>query len=429
MQLENDPSLLVINSQYGFDNSKAQPLEPLLLKVRGQLIEAGYTQNSLYHTDIVMNRLRKKAVELNTSMYTEELRDTFLGDNQYAANDGFCKSRYKMHRLLIHQIESFIANGNVDFSHVKRRYSYIATQKQEFVAAYLLYKKSISHLSKSAERLYCRSVGYFLDYLDFEKGYSSLSDLKKGDISTYIPKVASEHFPNSLRNMFTGLRGFLSLEELNINASFLMEIPQKTKKQHKILQPLSNNEIQQITDLLDEGDNDVSFRDRAIAEVAVSTGYRSVDILGLTFNSFDWDNNILSIVQQKTGRHLEYPLTASIGNAVVTYLLNERPDSESEFIFLHMQAPYLPLASNATSYRILKKIFEKANVSIGTRQIGTRLTRHSRATFLLSKGVPMSLIAQSLGHKNNSTVNVYLTTDEEHMAECVLPLPGKRVDV
>ncbi len=426
MRKKNNPELLSIHSPYSFDESVSLPLEPLLNEVRNQLVNTGYSESALTKTDLVINRLRKIASEQNTSEYTIELRNKLLEDCQYPSEGGFSGFRYREHRLLIHRIDSYIANGKIDFSRIKKHNDYLITKQAAFVEAYNTYQKSIEHLSKSAKRLYCRSVGYFLNYLDFEKGYTTLYELKKGDISTYIPKAASEHFPNSLSNMLTGLRGFLSLEELGIDYSFLMEIPAKIAKPRRILDPLSNDELQQITDTLDNVENDIPLRDRAITEVAIGTGYRSIDILSLTFSSFDWENDTLTIIQHKTGRSLSYPLTASIGNAVVDYLLHERPDSESDYIFLQMQAPYLPLTSNFSSWDILRKVFEKAKLNLSERPVGTRLTRHSRATYLLSKGVPLALIAQSLGHRNNSTVNVYLSTDEEHMADCILPLPIKQ---
>ena len=118
---------------------------------------------------------------------------------------------------------------------------------------------------------------------------------------------------------------------------------------------------------------------------------------------------------------------AAIGNAVVDYLLYERPESESDYIFLTTSSPHYPLKTHSGCRIILKKVLEKADINIGNRPSGTRLTRHSRATFLLNRGIPLATIAQSLGHSNELSVQIYLTTDRKKMAECILPLPGRKV--
>ena len=116
-----------------------------------------------------------------------------------------------------------------------------------------------------------------------------------------------------------------------------------------------------------------------------------------------------------------------MGNAVLDYIIHERPESESQFIFLTNRAPYDPLKSHSACRYIIKHILEAAQIELGDRPVGTRLTRHSRATFLLNKGIPLPVIAQSIGHKGTDTVQVYLTADEEHMAKCILPVPVRKV--
>ena len=142
----------------------------------------------------------------------------------------------------------------------------------------------------------------------------------------------------------------------------------------------------------------------------------------LTFSNLDWEKSKLIIVQQKTKKKLEYPLSASIGNAIVDYLLYERPESSSQYIFLCSLAPHYPLISHSAIRGILKKLFNAANV-IRTENMGTRFTRHNRATFLLRKGVPLDMIAESLGHNGLNTVIRYLSADEKEMVDCILPLP------
>ena len=67
---------------------------------------------------------------------------------------------------------------------------------------------------------------------------------------------------------------------------------------------------------------------------------------------------------------------------------------------------------------------ELAGISNKDRGSGSRTTRHNAASAMLRSGVPMSDISAVLGHRDPNIVSVYLSTDEETMAACTLPLPG-----
>ena len=122
----------------------------------------------------------------------------------------------------------------------------------------------------------------------------------------------------------------------------------------------------------------------------------------------------------------DIPLTEPIGNALVDYLLNERPVSSSEYIFLQNKAPYGPLMAHSAIRGILFNVVNDADVQGNGRIYGTRITRHSAASRMLRHGIPLPVISESLGHGNPNSVMIYITTDDAKLAECTLPLPSRR---
>lgn len=425
----NDPSCLDIVSIYTYPGTGGRPLADILNDIRTQITDANFALATLILHNEHLDRLQKLAVVLGINEYTLELREKFLADSQYGLSrfgSGFCKSRYEAHRQVIHWVDSFITTGQVDYSPTRKRASPLRSAKTSFIAAFDTYVASIGHLAQSTKEGYCRIVGYFLDYLDENKGYVSLDELQKGDVGQFIIFVVETHYRNSLSAVLPGLKAFLEMEEFSLEPSFRLELPSKLKKHQSILKPLSTTEVNKVYDLLDEDSAEISMRNRAITEIAIGTGNRSVDILGLTFSGLDLENDRLRFVQHKTGKTLDYPLTASMGNAIVDYILYERPKSESQFIFLSSLAPHTPLLSHSACRLIIKHVLKLSEIDMSGRQIGTRLTRHSRATYLLNNSVPLPIIAQSIGHKGMGTVQVYLTADEEHMAECILPVPMRK---
>ncbi len=131
----------------------------------------------------------------------------------------------------------------------------------------------------------------------------------------------------------------------------------------------------------------------------------------------------MHIIQSKTDRAQNIPLSETMGNALVDYLLNERPVSDSDFVFLRNRAPHTPLMSHSGIRGILFQVVNDSDIEAKGRIYGFRITRHSAASRMLRNGVPLTVIAEALGHGNPNSVMIYITTDDAKLAECTLPLP------
>ena len=217
-----------------------------------------------------------------------------------------------------------------------------------------------------------------------------------------------------------GLKIFLGMHQHT--EKFLYEIPEHLPKKRGILQVYSDDEYNRIIDRISES-GAISFRNRAITLLALNTGLRAVDICAIRLGDIDWEHNYIHIVQQKTGRSHDIPLTEAIGNALVDYMLNERPQSDSDMMFLRAQAPYSPLMSHTGIRSILFNVVNDSDIEAKGRIYGTRITRHSAASRMLRKGIPLPVISEMLGHGNKDSVMIYITTDDAKLTECTLPLP------
>ena len=118
-------------------------------------------------------------------------------------------------------------------------------------------------------------------------------------------------------------------------------------------------------------------------------------------------------------------MRASYGNDIADYILNERPQSGSDYVFLKTFAPFGRLGTGSV-HEILKRLEELAGIKKEGRPVGSRMTRHHAASSMLRAGVPMSDISATLGHRDPNIVSVYLSTDAMSLAACTLPLPPVR---
>jgi len=190
----------------------------------------------------------------------------------------------------------------------------------------------------------------------------------------------------------------------------------------KNIQYLTSEEIQKVKGTIADGENLLTLRDKAIGMLALYTGLRGCDIAGLTFDTIDWDRDLIYIKQQKTEISLELPLTAVVGNAIYDYLTSERPHTESRYIFVSQLKPYDRL-KNRSIGNVAVRIMKAAGIrqSKGDRK-GFHIFRHHLATALLGNGVPQPVISRTLGHTSPDSLESYLRADFPHLKECSISI-------
>jgi len=395
-------------------------LDELIESVIQAMHDAKYATGSISNFERMFKRLQKLAKSRKEAYYSTELGQIFIEDSSYANSQEFCNSRYCYHSRCIHIIESYLRDGEVDWS-VQKKLPQQQLKSDELITAIDSFEKLMSSngLKENTKDGYRRLVQYYMQFLE-SRGYRTLSQIKSGDTVMFIAYICTEHYqPASLGSHLPGLRLFLKMSETT--ERFEIELPAKLPKKREILEIYTDEEYAQIYEYL--GNSDISLRDKSICLIALETGLRAVDICKLRLQDIDWRNDCIHIIQEKTQRAMNIPISASFGNALADYLLLERPVSDSEYVYLRSTAPFATLSSHSGYRHVLFKAVTASGVDANGRSFGTRITRHSTASKMLRQGVPLPVISEALGHSNPNSVMIYITTESAKLAECTLPLP------
>lgn len=163
-------------------------------------------------------------------------------------------------------------------------------------------------------------------------------------------------------------------------------------------------------------------RDYAMILLASRLGLRASDITRLQFASLDWDNNIISLKQYKTKREITLPLLSDIGDAIIDYIKNGRPNNDSKNLFLSLIQPYRSIKVS-TLCTIVTDYIYAAGVLPKGRHHGTHSLRHSLATNLLENGTSLPVISEVLGHGTTESTMYYLGVNIKSLLECSLVVP------
>lgn len=162
------------------------------------------------------------------------------------------------------------------------------------------------------------------------------------------------------------------------------------------------------------------LRNKAMMRLALRLGLRDIDVCNLRFSQIDWKNDQIVLEQEKTGVTLCLPLLEDVGNAIIDYIMNERPAAAKNypFVFVRQQAPHKKLES---MYTVCSRLFEKADIKTVNRDSrGTHVCRYTLTHKLLLKKVPHQVITDTLGHISKESDKPYLSMEEQMLRECPL---------
>src|SRR5207249_11752641 len=80
-------------------------------------------------------------------------------------------------------------------------------------------------------------------------------------------------------------------------------------------------------------------RDYAILLLLVTYGLRAREVAALTLDDIDWRQERFRIPERKAGHSTMYPLSSIVGEAILEYLKQGRPETTDRHIFFRTLAP------------------------------------------------------------------------------------------
>lgn len=317
----------------------------------------------------------------------------------------------------INVLSEFQENGKISTGHCKQLPPELMGQIGLLMDKFLSHLESLrrSRITISDHRLY---LSRFLFYLD-SRQVSAIEEVKEEYILSYVSTQT-----NNQINIISTIRFFFRfLFEERITQSNLSIVLQHYKwvKREKLPSMYTTKEVFQIESSIPREDAS-GKRNYAMTLLASRLGLRASDIAQLTFGNIDWEKSTITLSQFKTGKLIELPLLADVGESLIDYLKYGRKDSESKRVFLYTRAPFLPLSRMAVSSAI-GNVINTSGVNTKGRKHGVHAMRHSLASRFLENRESIPIISKALGHQSTTTTMSYLRIDVESLRQCALNVP------
>ena len=161
----------------------------------------------------------------------------------------------------------------------------------------------------------------------------------------------------------------------------------------------------------------VGRRDYAILLLLVTYGLRAREVGTLTLDDVDWKRDRLHIRGRKAGHSAVYPLAPTVGDALLEYIRDGRPETGERAIFFGAYAPIKPLSGVAVSMRA-KWHLGKAGIKVP--RPGSHTLRHTCVQRLVDAGFSLKTIGDFIGHRTPDATKIYAKVNIEALREVAL---------
>ena len=274
--------------------------------------------------------------------------------------------------------------------------------------------KDFKQITRKTCRYYARVFCRWLQ----GKNIQPISEVTDSTLKQYFLYCTQRMQRNSLSTTRYYLALFfqylVSVELINDDFSQSFSFPVVVNR--TIQKPASPSEIALVLRSIDRT-TPTGKRDYALFMIAIATGLREGDIANLKLLDIDWKNGVINICQGKTGKNIAIPLTKDYASAIQDYILNARPQVNSEYVFLRRVAPIKEITGSAISsqYRLYR-------LKCGLQPEPFHSIRRMVGSSVLSGGTGIDLIPDILGHSSIESSKPYLYMHTDKMKECSLSL-------
>ncbi len=275
------------------------------------------------------------------------------------------------------------------------------------------YKKK-EGLMHSTVSMYRSSCLRFLSFL-IRAGITSW-DMVTPEVIKQFHCIDPHKTPEGKNAYASKIRGFLSYmaETGQVASSLHLALSYESAPRISIITILDKHDLSKIYQYKEASQTAMQLRNIAMVLLGLRMGFRASDIVKMKLSDISWSKQTIAVQQQKTDKFLKLPIPIEVGNILYRYITTGRPETSSKEIFVAHRVPYAKLNRRAC-LTAMNNILDK-------QSRGFHIIRKTFASHMLQNNTEPKMIAETLGHSDDSTVMKYLSTHEEKMRMCALPL-------
>lgn len=396
---------------------KSMNMSALMEHCADLMYAKGYTNSCIQsHVKRWQSHILPFVQTKGSSDYTRSLGDAYLRE----VLEGMSRCTAMGHIRSINILTEYLETGDIS-TRLKTAPQYpLEGELGKAVKDLLDYEKNELRLRDATLIHHSRCLSLFINRLQI-KGYKSFQEVEAEDGLDFLnnSNIGRSYRLNAIRNLYKYLYRQNMIDFDCLEAITNYRVPESTP----LPTVYSETEIAKIVkQAKNMAQSRIGKRDYAMLLLACRLGLRSSDIRFLTFSDIDWKKKEIRTKQYKTEVEISLPLLHDVGEAIINYIQNGRPECDLPYVFITETYPQRTLSATAISHNVAR-IIRSAGIKTGNRHVGSHSMRHSLATQMMKSGVSLPTISEVLGHTTTESTMIYINVDKETLSRYALNVP------
>ena len=244
----------------------------------------------------------------------------------------------------------------------------------------------------------------------FREGPFRLGEIKPSDISDFVLRHAHSMAVKRAQLMTTAFRSFFRFlfQKGEWQADLAASVP--TVADRRLSTVPKHLSLEAVECMLKACDRRTacSRRDYAILLLLARLGLRAGEVVALQLEDINWRAGEI-LIRGKGLLQDRMPLPADVGEALSSYLRQDRPVCQTRRVFLRMDAPRRGFANTSAVRSIVRQALGRADLHPAFK--GAHVLRRSLATSMLRCGATLGEIGEVLRHRAPNTTETYARVD------------------
>ena len=398
---------------------KKIPIEGLLENYEAALAQTGYSITTklllVKRAELMIRRHQNADLayfdQAVINRYVSEIDDRYFKGNMQ-------KKHYERNKREIDRFVSYVCTGRIDaLPSTLRGAKQKLTPNFERIA-----EEFVSGDFHPNTRCDIRWVTYkYFAWLE-EQGFRDIAGVEAIHIQKFLLSCSERYPPSTIHNVRLYLKKLYAFlhatgqtgDDYSVLFSFAVN------REKRVFPVLPKADIAKLLDTIDRS-TVKGKRDYAMMMLGTVLGLRACDVIALKLTDIDWLRGEIRVVQSKTSNPVILPLTQDVGEALKDYILNARPSTADNEIFLRINAPHKRLAAAVTVGEIYRGCCISAGLPANAR---FHNLRRALGTSMVTNGISVYDVAQVFGDRNVNSTIPYLATDAKHLKMCALSFVG-----
>ncbi len=165
----------------------------------------------------------------------------------------------------------------------------------------------------------------------------------------------------------------------------------------------------------------VNYQERAMLGLAYGCGLRCGELVAVNVDDVKFRERVLVVPRGKGNKRRVVPLSKGVISSLSGYLFRERPELTKGRWYRAGERAFMlnkvgrRMQKWTFNHRLKALIIRTGNQAIEQKQITIHHLRHSIATHLLERGMPVEQVRAFLGHSQLETTQIYTRISRQHL--------------